>query len=153
MKPLDEFDKKIVRELQKDARLSNADLADRIGLSASPCWQRVKRLQDEGYIEGYVAVVDQKRLGLPDTVMIEVTLDRHDEEVFDKFERALSVLPEVLEVYMTTGYYDYFLKVAVAGTEGYERFLRDRLYKVPSIRQSRTSFTLRCVKRNPSVSV
>lgn len=153
MKPLDELDKKIVRELQKDARLSNTELAERVGLSASPCWQRVKRLQEDGYIEGYVAVLDQKKLGLPDTVMIEVTLDRHEDEVFDKFARALSVLPEVLEVYMTTGQYDYFVKVAVAGTEGYERFLRDRLYKVPGIRQTRSSFTLRCIKRNLSVSV
>lgn len=153
MKPLDELDKKIVRELQKDARLSNTDLAERVGLSASPCWQRVKRLQEDGYIEGYVAVLDQKKIGLPDTVMIEVTLDRHDDQVFDKFARALSVLPEVLEIYMTTGHYDYFVKVAVAGTEGYERFLRDRLYKVPGIRQTRSTFALRCIKRNLSVSV
>lgn len=151
-KPLDSFDRAILRELQGDARLSNADLAARIGLSPSPCWQRVKRLEDRGYIDSYVAVLDQKLLGMPDTVIIEVTLERHDEDVLERFGKALTDLPEVLEAYLTTGEYDYFVKVAVNGTEGYERFLRERLYRIPGIRHTRSCFALRCLKRKLSVS-
>ena len=150
---MDEIDKKIIRELQRDARLSNTDLAARVGLSASPCWQRVKRLEDSGFIQGYTAVVSQKRMGLPDTVMVEVILDRHEDGVFDRFSHTVSGLPEILEAHMTTGEYDFILKVAVAGTEGYEQFLRDRLYKIPGIRQTRSSFTLRCIKANLSLSI
>ena len=151
MKVLDEIDRRILRELQANGRLTNAQLADLVGLSASPCWQRVKRLEDDGYITGYAALLDQKRLGLPDTVIIEVTLERHDDEVLERFGRALTDLPEVLEAYLTTGEYDYFIKVAIAGTEGYERFLREKLYKIPGIRHTRTFFKLRCLKRNFSV--
>lgn len=152
MKPLDDLDRAILRELQNDARLSNAELAERVGLSASPCWQRVKRLEDNGYIEAYVAVLDQKLLGMPETVIIEVTLERHDDEVLEKFGRALTDLPEVLEAYLTTGEYDYFVKVAIDGTEGYERFLRERLYRIPGIRHTRSCFALRCLKRRLSVT-
>jgi Lrp/AsnC family transcriptional regulator, leucine-responsive regulatory protein len=151
-KPLDDFDRAILRELQNDARVSNTELASRIGLSPSPCWQRVKRLEDSGYIESYVAVLDQKRLGMPDTVIIEVTLEKHDDEVLEKFGKALTDLPEVLEAYLTTGEYDYFVKVAVNGTEGYERFLRERLYRIPGIRHTRSCFALRCLKRKFSAT-
>jgi Lrp/AsnC family transcriptional regulator, leucine-responsive regulatory protein len=151
-KPLDDFDRAILRELQNDARVSNTELAGRIGLSPSPCWQRVKRLEDSGYIESYVAVLDQKRLGMPDTVIIEVTLEKHDDEVLEKFGKALTDLPEVLEAYLTTGEYDYFVKVAVNGTEGYERFLRERLYRIPGIRHTRSCFALRCLKRKFSAT-
>jgi len=152
VKPLDDIDRKILSELQNDARLSNTDLAQRVGLSASPCWQRVRRLEEDGVIEGYSAVLNQKQLGFPDTVVIEVTLEHHDDEILERFGRALSDLPEVLEAYLTTGEYDYFVKVAIAGTEGYERFLRERLYKIPGIRHTRSCFALRCLKRNISVT-
>jgi Lrp/AsnC family leucine-responsive transcriptional regulator len=152
MKPLDDLDRAILRELQNNARLSNAELAERVGLSPSPCWQRVRRLEENGFIEGYVAVLDQKLLGVPDTVIIEVTIERHEEDALEKFGRALINLPEVLEAYLTTGEYDYFVKVAVAGTEGYERFLRERLYRIPGIRHTRSCFTLRCLKRRLSVT-
>lgn len=152
MKALDEIDRRILRELQDNARLSNADLAERVGLSASPCWQRVKRLEDSGYIQGYVAILDHKRLGMPDTIIIEVTLERHDDEVIERFGRALTDLPEILEAYLTTGEYDYFIKVAINGTEGYERFLREKLYRIPGIRHTRSCFALRCLKRRFSVT-
>jgi Lrp/AsnC family leucine-responsive transcriptional regulator len=148
---MDEIDNRILRELQFNARLSNADLASRVGLSASPCWNRVRALEQQCVIEKYIAVLDQAALGLPDTVIIEVTLDRHDDEILKKFEAALETMPEVIEAYLMTGEYDFFIKVAVAGTEGYERFLREKLYKVPGIRHSRTSFTLRRLKQTYSV--
>ncbi|WP_246710258.1 Lrp/AsnC family transcriptional regulator [Martelella soudanensis] len=151
MKPLDAIDRKILRLLLEDARLSNTQIAERVGLSPSPCWQRIRRLESDGYITGYIAILDQALLGAAETVIIEITLDRHDDDVLEKFGRAMASMPEVLEVYLTTGEYDYLLKVAVDGTAGYEEFLRTRLYKVPGIRHSRSSFTLRCLKRMHSV--
>jgi Lrp/AsnC family leucine-responsive transcriptional regulator len=152
MKRLDDIDRAILRELQANARLSNTELAERVGLSPSPCWQRVKRLEDSGCIQGYVAILDHKRLGMPDTVIIEVTLERHDDEGIERFGRALTDLPEILEAYLTTGEYDYFVKVAIDGTEGYERFLREKLYRIPGIRHTRSCFALRCLKRQFSVA-
>lgn len=144
--PLDRIDRRILAALQSNGRLSNAELAESVGLSPSPCWQRKKRLEQEGYIRTYTAVLDQARLGLPETVFVEITLDHHDEATLESFGRALSEIPEVLEVYLTTGEYDYLLKVAVNGTSGYETFLRQRLYNVKGILQSRSTFTLRCLK-------
>lgn len=148
---MDEIDHRILRELQFNARIANAELAGRVGLSASPCWNRLRKLEQQGVIEKYVTIFDQRAFGMPDTVIIQVTLDRHDEEVLEKFEEALERLPEVIEAYLVTGDYDYYVKVAVAGTAGYEDFLREKLYKIPGIRHTRTSFTLRCLKRTFSV--
>lgn len=143
---LDEIDRRILRALTRDGRLSNAELADEVGLSASPCWQRTRRLEAEGYIRGYTALLDAERLGLPETVIIEIKLNHHDEAVLEKFGRAMTALPEVTEVYLTTGEYDFYVKVSVNGTRGYEEFLRQKLFKVPGILHSRSTFTLRCLK-------
>src|SRR4051812_18512676 len=148
---LDEIDRKILRELRIDGRISNAHLAEKIGLSASPCWNRVKQLEEGGIIEGYTVLLNQQALGVPDTVMIEVTLDKHDDDTFERFGQALADMPEVLEAYLLTGEYDYLIKVAVAGTEGYEQFLRRKLYTLPGLRHSRSTFVLRCLKRSHSV--
>jgi Lrp/AsnC family leucine-responsive transcriptional regulator len=148
---LDEIDRKILRALSHDGRISNQKLAELVNLSPTPCWNRVKALENAGFITEYVAILDQRALGLPDTVIIEVTLDRHDDEIFQRFGDALANLPEVMEAYLLTGEYDYMIKVAVAGTEGYERFLRQKLYKIPGIRHSRSTFALRCLKRVHSV--
>ncbi len=126
--------------------MSNADLAQKVGLSPSPCWQRVRRLQDQGIIRGYAALLDQEQLGAAEIVMIEVILERHDDEVVEDFGRTMQSMPEVLEVHLTTGEYDYLIKVAVAGTRGYEAFLREKLYRVRGIRHTRSSFVLRCLK-------
>ncbi|PJG56322.1 AsnC family transcriptional regulator [Bradyrhizobium forestalis] len=150
---LDEIDRKILRALQQDARLTTAQLADKIGLSTTPCWNRLKRLETQGYIDGYVALLNQDKLGLPETVIIELTLDRHDEEMLERFGQLLTSLPEVIEAYLTTGDYDYVVKVAVESTAGYERFLREKLYRIPGIRHSRSSFALRCLKKLTSVQV
>ena len=145
-KGLDAIDRRILRELSRNGRLSNSDLAERIGLSSSPCWQRTRRLENEGYIRGYSAILDGERLGLPETVLIEVALERHDETVLETFGRQMAEMPEVTEVWLVTGEYDYVIKVAVNGTRGYEEFLRKRLFRVPGIRHSRSSFALRCLK-------
>ena len=149
---IDEIDRRILRELRQDGRLSNTKLAEKVGLSTTPCWNRVRALEEGGMIEGYTALLSQTALGYPDTVIIEVTLDRHDDDIFDKFGQALAELPEVMEAYLLTGEYDYLIKVAVAGTAGYEEFLRRKLYKLPGLRHSRSTFVLRCLKRTYSVT-
>jgi Lrp/AsnC family leucine-responsive transcriptional regulator len=149
---LDDTDRHILRILGRDGRISNQKLAETVNLSPTPCWHRVKALEEAGYITGYAALLDQSRLGVPDTVIIEVTVDRHDDEIFKAFSDALAELPEVMEAYLLSGEYDYLIKVAVAGTEGYERFLRQKLYKLPGVRHTRSTFALRCLKRSPSVT-
>lgn len=146
-RPLDDIDRRILRELALNGRLTSAQLGERVGLSASPCWQRVRRMEDEGVIEGYAAVLDARKLGLHQTIIIEVTLERHDDDIIERFGQALAECPEVIEAYLTTGEYDYFIRVAVDSTEGYERFLRERLYRIPGIRHTRSCFALRCLKR------
>jgi Lrp/AsnC family leucine-responsive transcriptional regulator len=148
---IDEIDRRILRELRMDGRLSNTKLAEKVGLSTTPCWNRVRALEEGGMIEGYAALLSQTALGYPDTVIIEVTLDRHDDDIFEKFGQALATLPEVMEAYLLTGDYDYLIKVAVAGTAGYEEFLRKKLYKLPGLKHSRSTFVLRCLKREHSV--
>jgi Lrp/AsnC family transcriptional regulator, leucine-responsive regulatory protein len=143
---LDRIDRKILATLLSEGRLGNVQLAERVGLSATPCWQRVRRLESEGIIRGYSAVLDQDLLGAPDIVIVEVTLDVHDDAALEVFGSQMANIPEILEAYLTTGEYDYMLKVAVNGTKGYEEFLRTKLYKVPGIRHSRSSFALRCLK-------
>lgn len=149
-KPLDAIDRKILATLVADGRISNNQLAEAVGLSSAPCWQRMRRLEKEGYIEAYAAILNQEMLGLAETVLVDVELDRHDDKIVDGFGRSMAAMPEVLEVYLTTGEYDYFVKVAVDGTRGYEEFLR-RLYRVPGVRSTRSSFTLRCLKKARSV--
>ncbi|WP_416898771.1 MAG: Lrp/AsnC family transcriptional regulator [Minwuia sp.] len=146
-KPPDAIDRRIMRELAKEGRLTAAELGERVGLSSSPVWQRVKRLEADGYIEGYAAILNARQLGLMQTIIIEVTLERHDDEIVERFGTALAECPEVIEAYLTTGEYDYFIKVAVDSTEGYERFLREKLYRIPGIRHTRSCFALRCLKR------
>jgi len=147
---MDAIDKKILRTLARQGRLTNAELAEKVGLSPSPCWTRVKRLEQAGVIRGYAALLDQAALGLPDTVFIEVMMERHDEAQLRRFEEAVADIPEILECHLVTGEYDYVIKAAVGGTMGYERLLRDRLYRLPGVRHTRTSFALRCLKRELS---
>jgi Lrp/AsnC family leucine-responsive transcriptional regulator len=149
MKPLDALDRAILRELQRDSRLSLAELGKAVGLSASPCWNRVKRLEADGVIEGYTVRLNAERLGLPDTVIVQLTLDSHSDEALFAFGRALAEIPEVLDAYLVSGDYDYLIRIAVQDTRDYERLLRERLYKIPGIRHSKSSFVLRCLKSSP----
>lgn len=144
---MDAIDRKICRALARQARLTNAELAEEVGLSPSPCWTRVKRLEQAGVIRGYHAELDQAALGLPDTVFLEVMMERHDEAQLARFEAAVMDIPEVLECWLVTGEYDYVLKAAVGGTAGYEALLREKIYRLPGVRHTRTAFTLRCLKR------
>jgi len=145
---LDKFDISILEALQQDARLSLQALGKIVGLTASPCWTRVKRLEDAGIIEGYTVRLSPEKLGLPETVILHVSLDSHSDEALFEFGRALESIPEVLEAFLVSGDYDYYIRVAVEDTRGYERFLRERLYKIPGIRNSKSSFVLRRLKQS-----
>jgi Lrp/AsnC family leucine-responsive transcriptional regulator len=147
---IDKQDAAILRALQLNARITHQELAAQVGLSPSPCWTRVKRLEADGTIKGYVTILDQAQLGLPDTAIVEVTLERHEDDVFSRFEAFIKATPEIIEAHLMTGEFDYLLKLAVAGTAGYERFLREKLYKVQGIRHTRSSLTLRTVKQSYS---
>jgi Lrp/AsnC family transcriptional regulator, leucine-responsive regulatory protein len=148
---LDLIDRKILSALRADGRLTTGQLAERVGLSASPCWTRVKRLEELGAIERYAAVLDHEALGLSDTVFVEITLDKHSEATLEAFGEALARIPEVVEAHLVSGDYDYLVKVAVADTSDYERFLRQRLYKIEGVRHTRSIFALRALKRAISV--
>ncbi|MCK8785639.1 Lrp/AsnC family transcriptional regulator [Roseomonas sp. NAR14] len=147
---MDAIDRRILRALHRRARLTNAELAEEVGLSPSPCWTRVRRLEQAGVIKGYVAILDQAALGMPDTVFLEVMMEKHDDDSLTRFEAAVTALPEVIEAYLVTGEYDYVIKAAVGGTAGAEALLRDKLYRLPGVRHTRTSFTLRCLKQSYS---
>lgn len=145
---LDKLDIAILEALQKDARLSLQELGKKVGLTASPCWTRIRRMEDAGVIEGYSVRVNPDKVGLSETVILHVTLDSHSDEALFEFGKALEDIPEVLEAYLVSGDYDYYIRVAVEGTRGYERFLRERLYKIPGIRHSKSSFVLRRLKQS-----
>jgi Lrp/AsnC family leucine-responsive transcriptional regulator len=145
---LDKFDIAILEALQKDARLSLQELGKQVGLTASPCWTRIRRMEDAGVIEGYAVRVNPEKVGLSETVILHVTLDSHSDEALFEFCKTLEEIPEVLEAYLVSGDYDYYIRVAVEGTRGYERFLRERLYKIPGIRHSKSSFVLRRLKQS-----
>lgn len=145
---LDKFDIAILEALQKDARLSLQELGKLVGLTASPCWTRIKRMEDAGVIEGYTVRVNPDKVGLSETVILHVTLDSHSDEALFEFGKMLEDIPEVLEAFLVSGDYDYYIRVAVEGTRGYERFLRERLYKIPGIRHSKSSFVLRRLKQS-----
>ncbi|MPZ37424.1 MAG: winged helix-turn-helix transcriptional regulator [Rhizobiales bacterium] len=142
---LDKIDREILKVLQADARIPNVDLADRVGLSASPCARRVKALEDAGIISRYATVVDQKSVGLPVSVFVSVTLERQVEGALATFETQILRRPEVMECYLMTGEADYLLRVVVADLDAYERFLILHLTRVPGIANIRSSFALKQV--------
>lgn len=149
---LDEMDGKILRAISRDGRISNSALADQVGLSTSPCWKRLKRLEEDGFVEGYTALLNQEKLGYPDLVFVEISLQQHDEQTLKRFGEDIARSPEILEVYLVSGDWDYMLKVAVNGTGGYHQFVTKTLRNFPYIRQSRSTFTLSCLKKAVSVA-
>lgn len=143
---LDRTDRRILDELQKDGAISNLDLADKVGLSPSPCSRRVKALQESGIIQKTVAILDQKALGLDMVAMISISMDRHTPERFENFERLVSNFPEVLECYLITGSAsDYLLKVIVKDMEGYQQFLLGKLTRIEGVSGVHSSFVMRKV--------
>lgn len=145
---LDRLDRDILAVLQTDARISLQDLSKQVGLSASPCWTRIRRMEEAGVIEGYTVRINAPAVGFAETVIVQVTLDSHSDEALFAFGRALADIPEVLEALLVSGDYDYILRIAVSDTRDYERLLRERLYKIPGLRHSKSSFVLRSLKQS-----
>ena len=142
---LDAIDLKILDHLQSDGRLTNQDLADRVGLSPSPCLRRVRQLETSGMISRYVALVDPATIGLSVTAFMRVRLDQQDDRHLNDFETAVSEFPEVMECYLMTGESDYQLRVLVGSLVQFEEFLRYRLTRVKGVANVTTSFALRPV--------
>lgn len=143
---LDRFDLAILGALRRDARVSLQQISAEVGLTSSPCWTRIKRMEEAGVIEGYTVRVNQAALGYADTVILQVTLDSHSDAMLESFGKALQAIPEVIEAFLVSGEYDYYVRVAVRDTRDYERLLREKLYKIKGIRHSKSSFVLRSLK-------
>ncbi|MES2978957.1 MAG: Lrp/AsnC family transcriptional regulator [Pseudomonadota bacterium] len=144
---MDAIDRKILAELQGNGRASLQEISQAAGLSSTPCWTRMKRMEDEGVIERYTVNLNAEALGLGDTVLVQLTLDSHSDNTLEKFGQVLASIPEVVEAYLVSGEYDYLLRVAVKDTKHYERLLREKLYKIKGIRHSKSSFVLRTLKK------
>jgi Lrp/AsnC family leucine-responsive transcriptional regulator len=147
----DLMDRRILSALRRDGRLTVNELAAEVGLSPSPCWTRVKRLEAAGFIDHYEAVLSHRAMGLGNVVFLEITLNKHDDKIIEAFGDALVRLPEVISAYLTTGDYDYLVKVIVSGAEHYERFIRESLYRIPGIQHTRSTFGLRALKESSSI--
>ena len=150
---LDAIDRRILAVLQDNARVSNVELAELSGVSASPCWRRVRELERTDVISQYVTLVNPAAVGLPVSVFIQVSLEKQVEYALEVFENAILERPEVMECYLMTGDADYMLRVVVANLEAYERFLMDHLTRVPEVANIRSSFALKQVKYRTALPV
>ncbi len=150
---LDEFDLKILRALQKNADYSMSELGEIVGLSHTPCWRRVKKMQSMGVIQEKVVVLDPKQLGLNVTVYAYIRIKNHDEESLNAFESAVQNIPEIVECYSTSGEKDYVLRVVVGSVEHYERVLKQTLAHLPNVKSVNSNFALKRVKYTSSLPI
>ncbi|MBK9082090.1 MAG: Lrp/AsnC family transcriptional regulator [Rhizobiales bacterium] len=151
--PLDAIDRKILRLLQADAQIQNADLAAKVGLSPSPCHRRVKALEAAGVIRGYVALLDGKAVGAGFVAFVEVRLERQSSGFAERFERAVVKRPEVLECCLVTGDADYLLKVAVADLDDFHAFLMEVLTRIEGVANTRTVIPVKRLKETTALRV
>lgn len=151
---LDRYDRRILEELQRDGRISNQDLADRIGLSASPCLRRVRALGESGIIRGYTALLDAKTLGLNLMAILSISMDKHTPERFERFDAAVAAIPEVLECLLITGRdADYQLKVVVRDMDAYQDLLLNKITRIEGVTGVHSSFVLRRVVERATLPV
>ena len=150
---LDPTDRRILSVLQKQGRMSNADLSERVNLSPSACHRCVQRLEVEGIIRNYVAMLDPRKLGLPTTVFVEITLSGQSDEVLEAFETAVARIPNVLECHLMAGTADYILKLVAEDTEDFARIHRQYLTRLPGVTQMQSSFALRTVFKTTALPV
>ena len=144
--PLDRLDRRILQELQLDARITNQELAKRVGLSAAPCWRRLKRLESEGLICGYATLLSAAAIGLTIQAYALVSLENHHAQTVSQFDQLVRDRPEVLECHSRSGPNDYLLRIVAADMEAYEHFLSTQLLQLPAVRSVNTSFVLRTKK-------
>ena len=150
---LDRTDKRILRELQDNGRISNVELARRVNLSATPCLERVRRLEQAGYIRDYVAVLDPQRLEVSLLLYVEVTLERTTPDVFERFKEAIAARPEVQECHMVAGGFDYLVKVRVPDMQAYRAFLGEGLTAAPGVRETHTYVVMEEIKETTAIDI
>ncbi len=150
---LDQIDQKILRHLQENARITNAELADKVGLSPTPCLRRLRRLETEGIIKGYHTEINREALGVNVTVIILVKLEKEDDATLREFEAAIKKRPEVMECYLVTGKFDYFIRAVIPSLAAYETLLSETILRMPKIATVESSFTLREVERKTVVPI
>ena len=153
MAEFDEIDRRILKALQADGRITNQDLAQRVHLSAAACFERVKRLRERGVIAGYAALLDPIEVGLPLLIFVEVSLDRTTAEVFSDFANAIRKAPEILECHMVAGGFDYLIKARVRDMAAYRNLLGETLVKMPGVRETRTYAVLEEVKATTELPI
>lgn len=146
MTELDSFEINILRELQRDANQTTAEIAERVGLSASPCWRRVDRLEREGFIRKRVAIVDRRKVGLNAHVFAQVKLNAHGRANLDEFSEAIRAFPEVLDAYVLMGAMDFMLRIVAKDIDAYESFFFDRLSKLPGVQEINSTVALSEIK-------
>lgn len=150
---LDETDRRLLRALQRKGRMSNGELSEQANLSPSACHRRVQRLEKEGIIRDYVALLDARKLRVPTTVFVEITLQGQTDEVLEAFEKAVARIPDVLECHLMAGSADYLLKVVAENTEDFARIHRQSLARLPGVAQMQSSFALRTVFKTTALPV
>jgi Lrp/AsnC family transcriptional regulator, leucine-responsive regulatory protein len=150
---LDATDRRILTVLQKNGRITNAELSEQINLSPSSCHRRVERLEKDGFIAGYVALLDARRMGRPTTVFVEITLQGQADELLDAFEREVARVPDILECHLMAGTADYLIKILAEDTEDFARIHRQFLSRLPGVRQMQSSFALRTVVKTTALAV
>jgi DNA-binding Lrp family transcriptional regulator len=143
---LDAYSRRMLEERQRDARQTVRQLADKVGLSSTPCWRRVKELEASGVVRGYTALVDRARVGLHLMVVAEINLSRHSEGIVEDFERAVAAVPQIVRCLSTTGQADYLLTMMLPDIESYERFQHQVLFRLPGVTHVRSSIVLKEVK-------
>jgi DNA-binding Lrp family transcriptional regulator len=144
---LDKFDRGILRHLQRDGRMSNVQLASAVSLSESACLRRVRALEEQQLIRGYVALLDQKQAGLAGNVFVHIALHREEQSELAAFEEAVRDIPEVMECYLMTGEFDYLLRVVVSDMEDFERLHNDALTRLPGVARVNSSVAIRTVQK------
>lgn len=145
---LDAIDRRIIAAIQDDGRITTNDLAEKVGLSPSPCARRLRLLENSGVIAGYTAIIDQKKVGLPISAFASIKLERQREEDLDRFAEAVARWPEVADCYLMTGQRDYLMRIVVRDLEAYEAFIKDKLTRLDGVASIETSFALGQVKRS-----
>tara|TARA_Y100000590_G_scaffold422965_1_gene528255 strand:- start:571 stop:1026 length:456 start_codon:yes stop_codon:yes gene_type:complete len=150
---MDYFDKKLLSILQTNGRISNVELSDAVNLSESACLRRVKSLEERGFIDKYVALLDQKKAGLTDTVFVHIVLKREEKSELLAFEEAVKKIPEILECYLMTGEFDYLLHLVVANMADFERLHNESLTQLPGVSRVNSSFAIRTVQKTTALPI
>ena len=151
--PLDRYEKRILAILQEDASLSTAAVAEKVGLSSSPCWRRIDRLEREGFIKRKVALVDRKKIGLNAQIFAQIKLNAHGRANLDEFTTAIRAFPEVLECYVLMGSVDFLIRIVATDIEAYERFFFDRLSQLPGVQEVNSTVALSEIKATTELPI